>query len=996
MEYNHQSAELPIHVVDTSGPPLCGRDLLAHIALDWHRLFQVETEEPPSVSASSSSLPTGPAGMRLEQLKEKFSDVFSDDFGKLKDAKAHLQLKDGARPRFLKARPLPYAMRPKVEAELDRLENLGIVSKVQWSEWATPIVPVIKPNGSVRLCGDFKATLNPQLKVDQHPPPRVEDVFATLAGGQRFTKIDLKQAYLQMEMEEESKPLLTLTTHKGLYQLNRLGFGVASAPALWQQAIDRTLHGVPRQACLLDDIIVTGRDDDEHLDNVESILGHLSDHGLRVNPTKCTFFADAVEYCGHIVSRHGLRKTDDKIKAINEAPAPQNMSQLRSFLGMVCYYQRFLKDCSTTLHPLNRLLRKGQSWHWTADCAAAFKTIKAAIASDQVLMHFDPDLPVQLATDASPYGLGAVLSHVLPDGTERPIAFASRSLTETEKRYAQIDKDIVWGVRKFHTYLFGRSFVLLTDHEPLTAILSPSKGLPALTTARLQRYAIFLASMSYEIKYRKSGDHGNADGLSRLPLPHTQEESLDWAEVFNMAQIDPLPVTAVEVARHTARDPVLAKVLAGVREGWSHSSTDGDMQPFARRKNELGLHQGCLMWGIRVVIPPQLRKRVLEELHTGHPGMVRMKSLARSFVWWPGIDADIETTGKVCAGCQAHQAAPPKSPLHPWEWPSKPWQRLHIDFAGPFQGHMWLIVVDAHSKWPEVLPMNSTTAPVTVRRLREVFAQHGLPDQIVSDNGPQFTSDEFRRFTEANGITHTFSAPYHPATNGLAERFVRTMKQALKSHSDTAPLEFLPRFLLYRTTPHATTNATPASLLMHRELRTRLSLVQPSVQASVAKKQAAQSNARSANRERTFAVDDTVMVRDYRTNAPHPWIQGTVQAVHGSRHYTVEVGRDQQWRRHVEQLRSVVSAPQSFVPMSAAPLPSVAAPAEPDYSLCFPAAHSPTCVPPPPSVEAAAIPTPTPVQATVPATTSGGSRIWPKRGPKVYAPPPPHKQNNND
>eukprot|EP00117_Sycon_ciliatum_P040119 scpid58584/ scgid29536/ Uncharacterized protein K02A2.6 len=220
--------------------------------------------------------------------------------------------------------------------------------------------------------------------------------------------------------------------------------------------------------------------------------------------------------------------------------------------------------------------------------------------------------------------------------------------------------------------------------------------------------------------------------------------------------------------------------------------------------------------------PPLLRKRVLEELHTGHPGMVCMKSFARSFIWWPGIDADIETTGKVCAGCQAHQAAPPKSPLHPWEWPAKPWQRLHIDFAGPFQGHMWLIVVDAHSKWPEVLPMNSTTAPVTVRRLREVFAQHGLPDQIVSDNGPQFTSDEFRRFTEANGITHTFSAPYHPATNGLAERFVRAMKQALKSHSDTAPLEFLPRYLLsHRTAPHATTNAIPASLLMHRELRTQ-------------------------------------------------------------------------------------------------------------------------------------------------------------------------------
>ena len=360
-----------------------------------------------------------------------------------------------------------------------------------------------------------------------------------------------------------------------------------------------------------------------------------------------------------------------------------------------------------------------------------------------MLTHYDPALPVRLACDASPTGIGAVLSHVMPDGSERPVAFASRSLTKTERKYAQIDKEassIVWGVKRFHVYLYGRRFTLVTDHKPLTAIFHPKKGVPAMTAARLQRYALFLAGFDYDIEYKSTTKHCNADGLSRLPLQQTEKEGaeMDSSEVFHATQFELLPVTSEAVARETRRDPILARVYECIVKGWS-IRIDGD-KPYYERRNELTVHQGCILWGIRVVIPGKLQERVLEELHDGHLGVVKMKALARSYVWWPNISGQLEELAKGCDGCQLNQRMPTKAPLHPWEWATAPWQRLHIDYAGPFQNSMFLVVVDAHSKWPEVIPMSSTTTSKTIEVLRDLFARLGIPEQIVSDNGPQFVS----------------------------------------------------------------------------------------------------------------------------------------------------------------------------------------------------------------------------------------------------------------
>ena len=353
---------------------------------------------------------------------------------------------------------------------------------------------------------------------------------------------------------------------------------------------------------------------------------------------KCRFLSPSVDYLGYRIDRYGLHAMPEKVAAIVEAPQPTNVQELRAFLGLVQYYGRFLKQLSTLLYPLNRLLGKGVPWKWTQACKKSFQELKAQLASTQVLAHYDMNLPVRLDCDASAYGVGAVLSHMFPDGTERPIAYASRTLSAAEKNYAQIEKEalaLIFGVKKFHKYLYGRRFTLVTDHKPLMAILGSKKGLPTLAAARLQCWAIFLLGFQYELEFRTSGQHANADGFSRLPRsnPGEMEDGLEkGTRAFNLHQVEALPVSSQSVRNATARDPTLSKVLRYTCQGWP-SQIPSELQPYHQRECELGVEAGCLFWGTRIVVPPTLRAVVLAELHASHPGIVRMKGLARAHVW---------------------------------------------------------------------------------------------------------------------------------------------------------------------------------------------------------------------------------------------------------------------------------------------------------------------------------------------------------------------------
>ena len=270
-----------------------------------------------------------------------------------------------------------------------------------------------------------------------------------------------------------------------------------------------------------------------------------------------------------------------------------------------------------------------------------------------MLAHYDINLPIKLAVDASSYGMGAMISHVYPDGTERPIAFASRTLTTAEQNYAQLEKEalgLVFGVKHFHPYLFGRTFTLVTDHRPLTTILGPKSGIPSLAAARLQRWAIVLSGYQYNIEFKSTEAHGNADGLSRLPLTGagTDESTVAEVDIFNIAQMEALPVTVEQLELATRRDVDLSQVWQYVQLGWPDVVPE-HLKPYSFRGDEPIVQGNVLMWGIRVIVPNKLQDKVIYELHREHPGVVRMKSVARSYVWWPGLDQDIENKVKACS-----------------------------------------------------------------------------------------------------------------------------------------------------------------------------------------------------------------------------------------------------------------------------------------------------------------------------------------------------------
>ena len=479
-QYKQQSAHVPIIVVSGTRKNLLGRNLLSQLKLDWGEIMHVCKRDPVQ------------SGLLAE-----VPGVFSEGLGKLKDVQVKIHVKNGAIPRFFKARPIPYALKEKVENELDRLQHEGIIELVQFSEWAAPIVPVCKANGQIRICGDYKVTINRSVVEDKYPLPRVNDLYASLAGGETFSKLDLRHAYLQLPLDEGSREYVTINTHKGLFRYTRLPYGISVAPSICQRALECVLADIPRVCIFLDDILVTGKTREQHVANLRWVLRRLDEAGLKLNNDKCEFFNQSVVYLGHKIDRDGLHPTDDKVRAIRDAPSPTNVKELRSWLGLLNYYGRFLRNLSTTLAPLHVLLRKETKWCWGNEQASAFEAAKQLLQSDSLLVHFDPDKPLLLACDASPYGVGAVLSHQMEDGSERPIAFASRSLSPAEINYSQLDKEglsLVFGVTKFHQYLYGMKFVLITDHRPLIGLFNEQRPIPPQASGRLQRWALTLTA----------------------------------------------------------------------------------------------------------------------------------------------------------------------------------------------------------------------------------------------------------------------------------------------------------------------------------------------------------------------------------------------------------------------------------------------------------------------------------------------------------------------
>ena len=597
-----------------------------------------------------------------------------------------------------------------------------------------------------------------------------------------------------------------------------------------------------------------------------------------------------------------------------------------------------MPNLATVLEPLYNLTRKDSRWKWGAKEQASFQRVKDWLCTDIVLAHFDPSLDIGISCDASDCGIGAVLFHRFPDGSERPIANVSKTLSPAQRRYSQIHKEalaIIFALTKFHQFLYARKFILVTDHKPLLNIFCPHKATPALAANRLARWAVTLSQYDYNIEYRQSSKHGNADALSRLPSgPDTafdeREGDADMDSVCTVRIIS-TQIRSTDpgvVARGSSKDAVISTVMRHCREGWppchppNESGGTYSVHSFRQVQDSLSCEAGCLFYGARLVIPTSLQRQVLHILHQGHFGMQRMKQLARTAVYWPGIDSQIVDLCRTCLSCAEHQSNPPKAPVHPWMLPEKPWSRVHIDHAVNFMGHNWFVLIDAYSKYPIIHQTTSTSSKATIQLLEEDFAHFGFPHTIVSDNATSFSSGEFQSWCQEHGITHLAGAPYHPATNGAAERLVQSFKKSLRK-SSLLPKSALQEFLMmYRRTPLAS-GLSPSEILNGRQIRSLIDILKPS---PVHIAQGRQSQTTRA--ETTSSSSVAKVLHSYKAGTPvyaayygprndkdPRWVPAIVKKPLGARTILVHVcPRSPVWKRHIEQLCSRYGADQDADP----------------------------------------------------------------------------------
>lgn len=886
--------QLELFIIDGGTTSLLGRQWLAELDVDVPKFTACHNVHSKRVDKG------------ISDLISRYKELFSGGLGRYTGGKASLKVREGATPVFHRARPLPYALQERVDAELDAMLRDGVIEPVDASDWASPLVPVNKPDGSLRLCADYKATVNPVLLTDRYPLPRIDDVMVRLSGACFFSKIDLSQAYNQIELDE-SKKYTVINTHRGLFRYNRLVYGLSSSAGIFQRTMCNLLQGIPNVEIFLDDVIIGGKNKDEHLQALEAVFKGLHSKGLKLKTKKCVFLVDEVQYLGYVISKEGIKTDPSKIEAITKIPRPSCVTELRSFLGLINFYAKFVKNFSSKLVPLYELLKKGKSWLWTRECEHAFIDVKNLLTSAEVLVHYDPNRPLIVTCDASGKGIGGVLTQPSADGCgERPVAYASRSLNDAEKNYSQIHREalaIIFSMNKFHQYLYGRRFTLRTDHKPLVSIFGPNTGIPAMVASRMQRWAIILSAYTFDIEYVRTDKNG-ADGLSRLPVISSRQCSLSKPEQTYLHFVQQsLLLDYNMIKRQTAKDPQLSRILGYIREGWPQDCEISSLKPFYNRSKELYEELGCVMWGHRLVVPEGCRQKVLVMLNEPHMGIVKSKSLARSYVWWPGVDEAVERMCRECVTCASQADSPPRQAPSMWPWPNIAWSRLHLDFMGPISGKTYLVVVDAMSKWVEVFHMGSTVANEVINKLCELFSRFGLPRQIVSDNGPPFTSREFKMFIDSCGIEHIFTAPYHPASNGLAENAVKTLKRVIKK----AQLEgrdisrALWNFLLhYRNTEHATTGESPAMLMLKRKVRTHLDVIKPDRVSRVHTAQKRQSE-QVGGADRMVEEGQDVWYRQYLKR--EKWAPGKVRGRLGQNDFSV-VGIDGSLvHRHIEQLR---------------------------------------------------------------------------------------------
>ena len=886
---------LKFYIVDLEAPNVLGAETCKN--LDLVRCVPVNRVVTPN------SLTDAPVGDSILEQPEYFT--LFEGLGCLPGTYS-IKLDSSVPPTIHPPRKVPAALMDRVRAELSRMEEIGVIARqTEPTEWVNSMV-VVNKGDKIRICIDPK-DLNRAIMREHFPLKTIDDVLANMPNAKYFSKLDAVSGFWQIQLDDRGSKLCTFNTPFGRYRFTRMPFGIKSAPEVFQNIMSQMVEDIEGAESIIDDILVWGATVEEHDMRVKRVLQKAKQYNLKLSRSKCEIRRSELKYVGHLLTQDGVKPDPEKVRAVKSMNKPENKQELLTFLGFVQYLGKFMPRMSDVSAPLRKLTEKSVVWNWSKEHDVSFNALKAMASDAPVLRYFDPKLPLTLSVDASSKGIGAV---ILQEG--QPIAYGSRALTTAQQNYAQIEKEalaVVYGCTKFHYYIYGRPVLVESDHKPLQSIFAkPLMKAPL----RLQRLLLTLQKYDLKVTYKPGKLMFLADALSRSYLDETKEDLVPEVDVNVVSLNSHLPLSAdrySELQEHTANDTVLQALHKVVRSGWPESKTDlpDGLSVYWSFRDEITTVDGLLFKGSKLIVPKASQKRMLEDIHDSHLGIVKCKSRARDVIFWPGMSSQIEEMVSKCAICAELQNSNPKEPMTCAELPSRPWSRVASDIFTLHQSN-YLLTVDYYSKWPEIMKMTELSSRYVISAFKSQFSKYGIPDELVTDNGPQYASKEFKDFAKEYGFVHTTSSPLYPQSNGQAERTVQTVKRLLKKSRD--PYQSL---MDYRNTQIEGIGLSPAQMFLGRRIKTKLPTSAELLRSAddvqsklkdiqLRTKQYYDSKAGSVLPK--LHVGDTVMLKD---DIKRVWKHGSVEAEHSTpKSYIVNID-GKRYRRNRSMLRPTKS-----------------------------------------------------------------------------------------